>query len=134
MARNALKSIEAILAGFVLIATLAFATDTVLQGAGILPVTGATKFESRHSALALSYHLAYVVLGGYVAARLAPSHPMAHALGLGVLGMAFSAVGLAAIIEGDLAPAWYGWALVVLSIPVTGLGGKLLELQRKGQH
>jgi hypothetical protein len=134
MIRDAFRSIGAVIAGFVLVAVLAVATDTALQSVGILPVTGATKFESGHSALALSYHLAYVVLGGYVAARLAPHHGVAHALALGALGMVFSAFGLVAIVKGDLAPAWYGWALIFLSVPVTCLGGKLFELQRKGQR
>jgi len=36
-----------------------------------------------------------------------------------------SILGLQAIIAGNLTPAWYGWALIVLSFPVAWLGGKL---------
>lgn len=131
MGKNICKSIGAVLAGFVLIAFLAFVTDTVLQRVGILPVTGAKRFEYWDSLLALSYHLAYTLLGGYVAARLAPHHPMAHALALGALEVVFSAAGLIAITTGDLAPAWYGWALIVCALPVSWMGGKLFILQQK---
>ena len=131
MGKNISRASEPFSRGFALIACLAFVTDTVLQRVGILPVTGAKRFESGHSLLALTYHLAYTVLGGYLAARLAPRHPMAHALALGALGVAFSIAGLIAITTGDLAPAWYGWALIVFSLPVTWIGGKLFILQQK---
>ena len=120
-----LKRIGAVLAGFFLIGLLGFLTDTVLQQLGILPIPTEHKFETGHSLLALSYHLLFVVLGGFVTARLAPDRPIAHAITLGILGIVFSALGLIAIITQDLAPAWYGWALIVFSIPVTWLGGKL---------
>lgn len=120
-----LKRIGAVLAGFILIGFLGFLTDTILQLLGILPVPTEHTFETRHALLALSYHLLFVVLGGFVTARLAPDHPMAHAITLGILGIVISTLGLIAIITQDLAPAWYGWSLIVFSIPVTWLGGKL---------
>jgi hypothetical protein len=98
---------------------LVFVTDTTLQWIGILPETGARKFELRESLLALSYHLGYTILGGYTAARLAPRQPIAHALALGALGVAVSALGLVAIIVRDLAPTWYAWVLTLLSLPAT---------------
>jgi hypothetical protein len=125
MQTNTLRSVGAVLAGFVLIGLLGFVTDSALQAAGVLPVTGSVKFEDKHSLLALSYHLAFVLAGGYLTAWLAPSRPLAHALALGVTGVVFSALGLIAIIRGDLAPIWYGWALVALSVPTTWLGGWL---------
>lgn len=123
--RNAMKSIGAVLAGFILIALLGFVADTALQSIGVLPVTGTVRFSDMHALLALSYHLAFVLVGSYVAARLAPSHSIAHSISLGALGVVFSALGLIAIIAGDLAPAWYGWSLVLLSLPMCWLGGRL---------
>lgn len=125
------KRIGAILAGFLLIALLGFITDSILQHLEILPIPTENKFEPRHSLLALSYHLLFVLVGGFVTARLAPDRPIAHAVALGVLGVAFSTLGLIAIITQDLAPAWYGWALMVFSVPVTWAGGKLAELRRR---
>lgn len=131
MPRHTLRSIIAVLAGFAVIVLLAFVTDTALQAAGVLPVTGAEKFSAGQALLALSYHLGYALLGCYLAARLAPSRPMAHALVLGAIGLVMSVLGLIAIITGDLAPAWYGWALILLSLPVAWAGGRLSML-RKG--
>ena len=126
-----LKRIGSVLTGFVLIAVLGFVTDTLLQRAAILPVPSDQPFEPAHAVLALAYHLLFVVLGGFVTARLAPDHPVAHAITLGVLGIVFSTLGLIAILTQDLAPAWYGWALVVLAIPLTWLGGTLAVLRRR---
>jgi hypothetical protein len=81
--------------------------------------------------LTLTYHLAYGLLGSYLTARFAPGRPMAHALTLGVLGVLISTLGLIAIVTGHLAPAWYGWALILLSLPVAWLGGKLFILQNR---
>ena len=125
-----LRRIGAVLAGFFLIGLLGFLMDTLLQQVGILPIPTEHKFETGHALLALSYHLLFAILGGFVTARLAPDHPLAHALTLGILGMGISTLGLIAIIVQDLAPAWYGWALIICSIPVTWLGGKLALLSR----
>jgi hypothetical protein len=126
-----LKRVGSVLAGFFLIGLLGFLTDSVLQQLGILPIPTEHKFETGHALLALSYHLLFAVLGGFVTARLAPDHPIAHAITLGILGVVISTLGLIAIIMQDLAPAWYGWALMVFSIPVTWIGGKLAILSRR---
>jgi len=36
-----------------------------------------------------------------------------------------SAAGLLAIVKGNLAPAWYGSALLVLALPISWVGGQL---------
>lgn len=128
-----LQSIGAVLAGFALIGTLGYLTDTVLQYFRILPVTGTVRFESGHSLLAVSYHLIFTLIGGYLTARLAPDRPIAHALVLGVLGVIISTLGLIAIVTGDLAPAWYGWALIIFSLPVTWTGGKLFVFRQQSR-
>ena len=100
-----MKSIGVVAAGFILIAFLGFLTDTSLQSIGVLPITGAVKFEPGQSLLALTYHLAFVALGSYITARLTPSRPMTHALVLGVAGIIISTLGLIAIMSRDLSPA-----------------------------
>ncbi len=131
MNKNVFKSIGAVLLGFVSIAILAAIIDTILQSVKVLPVTGEKKFEDWQSLLAMSYHLVFVIFGAYLAARLAPTRPMAHALAVGVLGAIISAIGLLAIIKGNLAPVWYGWALIIGALPATWLGGKLFVLRHK---
>jgi hypothetical protein len=126
-----LKRIGSVLAGFFLIGLLGYLADTVLQQLGILPIPTEHKFETGHALLALTYHLVFAILGGFVTARLAPDRPLAHAIVLGILGIGISTLGLIAILMQDLAPAWYGGALIVFSIPVTWLGGKLAIRSRR---
>jgi hypothetical protein len=116
------------------VVVLAAITDTGLQLVGVLPVTGSRRFEHWQSALALSYHLLFVVVGASISARLAPGRPMAHALAFGVVGLVMSVLGLVAILQGDLAPAWYGWALVVLGLPAAWLGGQLFLRRGRGRR
>ena len=125
--RDVLKSIGAVAAGVVILSALAAVTDTLLQWAQVLPVTGEKRFQNWQSLLALAYHLLYVVIAAYLVAALAPTRPMAHALAFGGVGVAMSILGTIAIVNGDLAPAWYGGALIVLSLPTAWIGGRLFE-------
>lgn len=125
------RSVGAVLVGLIAIAALAAVTDALLQWLGILPVPQRTSFTNADALLALSYHLLYVLLGCYLTARLAPDRPMAHALALGAIGLIMSVLGQVAILTGNLAPAWYGWALIAFSLPVAWAGGKLFVLQRE---
>ena len=125
--RGVLESIGAVAAGVVILSALAAVTDTLLQWAQVLPVTGEKRFQNWQSLLALAYHLLYVVIAAYLVAALAPTQPMAHALAFGAVGVVISILGTIAIVTGDLAPAWYGWALIVLSLPTAWIGAKLFE-------
>ncbi len=129
---NILKSIGAVIAGLVAIFVLSYATDAVLEAVGILqagaplPMHGAELLIT----VILIYRLAYSVAGCYIAARLAPSHPMRHALVLGALGFVGSIGGAIVAVQQSLGPAWYAWGLVVFALPCAWLGGRL---QAKGQ-
>lgn len=123
-----LKGIGAVAAGVIVLSALAAITDTLLQWAQVLPVTGEKKFETGHALLALAYHLFYVVIAAGLVAMLAPRRPVAHALAFGAVGVVMSILGTIAIVTGDLAPAWYGWALIVLSLPTAWIGGRLFLL------
>src|SRR5688572_14370548 len=130
-----LRRIGSVLAGFILIGLLGFVMDTLLQRLGLLPIPTEQKFETGHALLAVSYHLLFAVLGGLVTAWLAPDRPVAHAIVLGILGIVISVLGLIAIVMLDLAPAWYGVALIVFSIPATWLGGKpAIASRRRSQR
>lgn len=125
MNKNIFKSIGAVLAGFLAIVILSVGTDTILEQAGVLP-EGAL-FDTGLLLLALMYRSLYSVIGAYITARLAPNQPMRHALALGVLGIVVSSFGTLA--ARDLGPAWYGFALVLVSLPLAWLGGKEFELR-----
>ena len=84
--------------------------------------------ETSLNLLALSYRLVYDTFGCYLTARLAPRHPMRHALGLGALGFVLSSLGAAGAIMQDLGPAWYPILLALSSLPTAWLGGALAPL------
>jgi hypothetical protein len=127
-----LRSVGAILAGAIVNVALSLVTDHVLQKVGILPQSGHPA-GSGPLLLATIYRTVYGVLGSYVAALLAPSRPMLHAMVLGFIGFVLSFAG--AVVTWDRAaefgPHWYPVALVVLALPTAWLGGKV-RLQQIG--
>ena len=64
-------------------------------------------------------------------ARLAPDHPMGHALALGFAGLVVSIVG--AVAMWDFGPNWYPLALVALAMPCAGAGGQLRVMQLRAR-
>lgn len=125
---NVLKSIGAVIAGLVVIVALSTGTDKFLEASGVLP-GGALPMRGAELLIAgvLAYRMIFSILGCYITARLAPGRPMRHALALGIVGVVFSALGT--IAAQGLAPAWYGWGLVVVSLPCAWIGGRLAELR-----
>lgn len=116
-----LKSLGAVVAGFIAIVVLSVVTDAVFEQIGVIP-RGAL-FATGPLLLALTYRLLYSIAGCHVAARLAPSRPMGHALALGAVGVMMSTLG--AVTAQALSPAWYAWSLVVLALPCAWVGGRL---------
>ncbi len=122
--RVALRSIGAVLAGFVAVVILSVATDTALRAAGVFPPLSEPKlYTTSLLLLATAYRSVYTVAGGYLAARLAPNHPMGHALALGVVGLVAGTAG--AVAMWAVGPHWYPLALVALALPCTWAGGLL---------
>jgi hypothetical protein len=124
--RSLLRSVGAVLAGFVAIVAVSLGTDQVLHVLEVYPPWGEPMREPSLNLLALAYRCTYAVAGSYLTARLAPYAPMRHALILGAIGLAISTAGaVAAINMADLGPAWYPIALVVTALPCAWLGGAL---------
>lgn len=124
--RRTLRSIGAVLAGFLAIVIISIATDGVMHGTGVFPPLGAPMSDALFL-LATAYRVVYSVAGCYIAARLAPDRPMRHALALGVVGVVVSAAGAVATWNRGPAfgPHWYPLALIALAMPCAWLGGKL---------
>lgn len=124
------RSVPAIVAGFFTGALLSLAVDLILHALHVFPPWGEPAGDGP-LALATAYRIVFSVLGCYLAARLAPSNPMKHALILGAIGFVFSAVGAAAAWNRGAAfgPHWYPVALVAVALPCAWLGGKLFELR-----
>ena len=128
------RSIVAILAGAIAGIVLSLGTDILLRAAGILPPLGQPPGDLP-LLLATAYRTVYGVLGAYIAARLAPSHPMRHAMILGCLGLVASIAGAAVAWNhtAEFGPRWYPLALVVLALPQSWAGARLREMQLSGR-
>jgi hypothetical protein len=109
------RSILAVVAGFVLTGLLIGATTFALV------TTSPGAFDARNAPTSLGMLLAmhayvavYATLGCWLAARLAPSHPMRHALIVGALGVIVNAANPAI------------WSLYPLWSNVISIGSPLL--------
>jgi hypothetical protein len=127
---NTLKSVGAVLAGIVAGIILTLATDEILHLAGVFPPWGKPAGDNS-LLLATAYRVVYGAVGSYIAARLAPDHPMAHALAVGFVGLVVSAVGAAVTWNrgAEFGPHWYPLALIVIALPCAWAGGKFREMQ-----
>lgn len=119
-----LRSAGAVFAGLAAIFVLSLGTDAILHATGIYPPWGQIMSDPLF-ALATAYRIAFGIIGCYIAGRLAPSRPMAHATALGAFGLFFSTAG--ALAMGDMGPRWYGLAIIAINFPCTWIGGKLAE-------
>lgn len=129
---NILKSIGAVVAGFVTVVILSIVTDIVLEAVKFFPPQDKPELYTGGLLLiAFIYRSIYTVAGGYVTAALAPNNPMRHAIILGALGMVMGTLGAVANWDKTAASdAWYPIALVIAAIPCTWLGSRLFEMTK----
>jgi hypothetical protein len=124
------RSILAVVVGFLVIGALSFGTDFLVLKA--FP----DAFDRTHTShagillLMFTYVAVYATFGCWLAARLAPSRPLRHALALGVLGMMFTTAGT--IARWDDAPAWFHVAMLTTVMLWAWLGGTIRERQLAG--
>jgi hypothetical protein len=110
---------------------LSLGTDAVLRAIRIFPPYTQRMSDSLF-AVATIYRVIYGILGGYIAATLAPTRRMQHALFYGLVGFGLSLVGfLATRNMPELGPRWYPLALVITAIPCAWVGG-LLRTRQSG--
>ena len=128
--RRVLRSIAAVIAGFLVTATLSLGVDVVLHAIGVFPPWGWPMPDSLF-VLATAYRILFTVLGGYITALLAPVLPVRHAVILGIIGFCFAVAGAALTWNAGPAfgPRWYPILLVLTAIPCCWFGGKLRETQ-----
>jgi hypothetical protein len=117
-----LRSIAAVLAGLVFVIAASTCTDLALQKT-ILPAMNTDRVTPALLGLALAYRTLYGVIGGWLAAKIAPSRPITHALVLGAIGTAAATAGV--VVQWKLGANWYPIALAVLALPQSWLGAKL---------
>jgi hypothetical protein len=116
------RSVLAIAAAFIANAVLSLAVDQALHTLGVYPPWG-QRMDDAAYLLAIAYRTVFGVAAGYLVARLAPSEPVRHAVILGVIGTAMSAIGVVVgITHPELGPVWYPIALLILTYPSIRLG------------
>jgi hypothetical protein len=115
------RSVLSVLAGVVAIFVLSSATDLTLEAIGVLP--NGPLFDTGLLLLATAYRIIFSVLASYLVARLAPDHPMRHALAFGAVGIVLSTVGVIVNAQMQLSAAWYPLLLVAVALPCAWCGG-----------
>jgi hypothetical protein len=128
--RRRLRSVAAIFFGFVAVVLLSVGTDQILHLLRIYPPWDEPMQDTGLLLLALSYRMIYTVVGGFIAAWLAPWAPMRHAVILGLIGLLPGAGGVVAGAAMDLGPLWYPIALALTGLPCCCLGGVLYRATR----
>jgi hypothetical protein len=124
------KSIAAVVAGFLAIVFLTSLIDALLAASGIFPARP-EEYTTGLSLIALVYRTAFAVVGGLVVAKLAPSEPAKHVIVLAAIG---TVIGLAGVVTGWNLPGyphWYSIALTALTFPAIWYGGQLAIGQKK---
>ena len=132
--RRVLRRIGAVLAGLLVVVILDVGIDVVLHATGVYPPW----FQPMSTPLwllATAYRMVDGITGGYVVARLAPDRPVAHALVLGIIGIALSTAGAVGTWSKgpEFGPKWYPLALIVLALPCSWAGGRLRATQLHAQ-
>ncbi len=119
-----LKTIGAIIAGFVTVFILSVITDFILESLHIFPpINNAAGYTWWMLLIALIYRSVYAVLGGYIIAWFSSKKPMRSVWILASIGFIFATLGLLANL--DTPVLWYPVLLVVFTIPSVWVGGKL---------
>jgi uncharacterized membrane protein len=123
MNKPILKSIGAVIAGFLVVVILSTVTDTILEKLGIFPSPQGGLFITRLLVVAFLYRSLYTVIGGYVTAWLAPNRPMRHVTILGIIG---TIAGILGVIAGwNLSAHWYPIAIAATGFVFVWIGGKI---------
>jgi hypothetical protein len=120
------RSVLAVLAGMLTVVALDVGIDSILHATGVYPPWGKPMVE-RLFLLAMAYRIVDSITGGYVAARLAASRPMLHAMILGGIGVALSLAGAVLTWSKgpEFGPKWFPVALVALAWPCARIGGAI---------
>jgi hypothetical protein len=122
---DVLRSIGAVIAGFVVVVLLSTGADFVLETTHLFPPPQEQLNRPDILAIALAYRCLFTVVGGWVTARIAADRPVFHALVLGGIGTLAAIAGC--IVMWSYGQHWYPIALVIAAIPCCWLGGWLVQ-------
>jgi hypothetical protein len=118
-----IKSIGAVVGGFLTVAIMSVLTDWILESYGVFPKpTVEGLFDNKLLVFAFLYRSLYTILGGWVTAKLAPFKPRKHVIALMVLGGISGVLG--AIAGWGMSNHWYPIALAVTGPVFVWVGGQ----------
>ena len=123
MNNTTLKSIGAILAGFLSGALLSIATDFIMEKSGMMSMENFKQSSLAIIFFVIFYRFIFNVIGCYLTARLAPNKPMKHVIIIGIIGTVLSIAG--SIVMWEYAIPFYNITIILMSLPSAWLGGKL---------
>jgi hypothetical protein len=129
MTTNTKQSIWALFSGFLFVVIVSILVDILMRAAGVLPPLG-DPIDDRQSLIATIYRVVIGIGAGYITAKLAPAHPMKHAMILGIIGTILGTVGVIVSWGSKLGPAWYPTAVAALAIPQSWIGVKLFQIRK----
>jgi hypothetical protein len=120
------RSVLALIAGFLATAVLSVAMDAVMHATGVFPPVG-QPMSNGLFVWATAYRVVFTVFGGYLTARLSPSKPMTQVLALGIVGILAATAGTIATwnLGPEFGPKWYPILLIVTALPCVWVGGML---------
>jgi hypothetical protein len=122
-----IRSVLAVVAGFLITAVASTVTDALMHATGIFP-SSPRSMSNLLFVLASAYRALFTVAGGFVTARLAPDRPMRHAWILAGIGLTAGLAGVVFYFIGgraQLGPAWYPVSIAIEAIPFVWFGGRL---------
>ena len=123
MNKTILKSIGAIFSGFLVGAILSVGMDFLLDYFDIMSMQNFKTNSSLIVLIVVLYRFVFNITGSYITAKLAPNHPMKHAIILGIIGTVMCIMGAFAMWE--QATPWYNIAILLIAFPSAWIGGKL---------
>ena len=131
--RTVRRSVVAVGAGFATTAMLSIGVDAVMHGVGFFPPIG-QRMSDAMFVWATAYRVLFTILGGYVAAGLAPHAPIRHALWLGAVGTLAAVIGAVATLNRgpEFGPAWFPISLVITAMPCVWVGAYIAQLHHSG--
>ena len=119
-----IRSIAAVLVGLIFTGVLSLGTDWLLERSvpDTFDATGGVS-SAGVLALTIAYVALYQVIGSWLAARIAESHRLRHAMIVGVLLLIWALY--SALADWSSAPTWYHLVVLALVLPCAWLGGWL---------
>lgn len=122
---NLSQSILSIAAGFAFMIILMRLSEYALEQMGLYDASQPLRIYGGQPVLYVFFieRIVLTILGGYIAAWLAPSRLLLHAVLLGSFAAIYRLLNLVTGAQQSYGIAWYLFGLVLLAIPTAWLGG-----------